>query len=375
MRIDPHLSFNFEHEHVVAKRPGDGEGCTLAEATCDQDTPFTEAEVACLLQQIISGLHFLHSKDVCHGNLNLSNLIIDASSGSLKVLADKIGMLGKGGTSTGKNTEQADGCINFASPEQISGAKLRKSMDIWSLGGITLDLLLRGSPQEQEQRDSPRPALLDVARGRQPMYPLGLSLDCISFLEDCFELDAAERASTGELLEHPFIRTGCAAHDADADTDADAILCSAIDSMLVISEALRSTRPPCRPAAVAVLPSKGKACFSMPSHTERECRYGHCGLCGAREQSASVGQGLPLARLAPMVVAAQKTVKGALVVAVDGDGSRSPASAAATKRAAPAASEEGRGAKMEKPSKRLCTQWYNEELEQRMNLSLLGYAT
>jgi len=357
--MEPHRSGSLEHEHVVSRRPATGEGCTLAEATCGQDSPFSEAEVACLVQQVLAGLVFLHSRDVCHGKLSLSNLIIDATSGNIKVLAEGLDTGSKCNKSSDTSAAcDAKGCFTFQSPEQGSGFSKSKSMDVWSIGGVTLELLVRGSAQEKQKSN-----LRDAARGAQPMYPLGLSMECISFLEECFALEPMERATVSELIQHPFIVDGCADHYTD---DASSDLCAAIDSALVISDTLKNAKPACRPQQVSLLPSKGKAQFSSPSHTERECRFGRCALCSGFGN----GPAFRFTGLAP-IVAAQKTVKGGVVVE-ESNGAKSPASAAATKRAAPMQWEDGAASKMEKPSKRLCQQW---ELEERMNLSLLGYAT
>jgi len=367
----PHRSDDFEHDHLVATRPGHMQGCSLAEATLDQDTPFSEAEVACLMQQVLSGLQHLHSSGVSHGNLRLSNLIIDAASGNIKLLVDNMNAsvkAGAGKASLGESRVGPDGCCTFRSPEQLSGTVPSKFADVWCIGGLTLELLIRGSPREQAQRLSRRPALQDAENGKPPQYPVGLSLDCISFLEECFAVDPADRASTAELFEHPFIVDGCAQHEA---ADVDSQLCSAIDSVLIISEQLRLVKPTCRPAVVTALPSKGKARFSAPSHTERECRFGNCGMCGLAGSSLVTR----FTGLAP-IVSAQKTVTKGVLMSEDGSaGARSPVSAASTKRGASVLWDDRVQLKMEKPTKRLCNQWFSEELAHGNDLSLLGFAT
>mmetsp|Transcript_55659 Transcript_55659/g.113766 ORF Transcript_55659/g.113766 Transcript_55659/m.113766 type:complete len:400 (-) Transcript_55659:235-1434(-) len=354
----------FDHEHLLPSGPtnadgmfvwGHGEGCSIAQATAEQDKPFTEAEIACIMQQALSGLEYLHAKDTCHKNLHLGNLHIDANSGSIKLSG--YGVSPKAGR---KQAAAPRGYTLFEAPEIRKGGQYTKSTDIWSVGGVALELLIRGTSREAEHSAHRRPCLKDAAKGEQPIFPLGISLDCISFLDDCFQMDASERLSAQELLEHPFIVSGCAELD-----PVEPSLAGALDELLVISEENRARKPTCRPAGLAALPSKGKLRFSTASHTQRECRSGNCSLCGAsRLAKVAASPSIP-------IVTAQKTVKMAAVLVVEESGVRSPVlSAARTKRGAKA---EESSVRPEKPTKRMCNKWFSEGEE--MQLSMLGYAT
>ncbi|KAF0895222.1 hypothetical protein E2562_008561 [Oryza meyeriana var. granulata] len=100
---------------------------------------FTEPQVKCLLQQLLSGLDYCHSNGVLHRDLKGSNLLID-SNGVLKI-AD-FGLA----TSYDPNNQQPltsrVATLWYRPPELLLGAtKYGVSVDMWSTGCILAELL------------------------------------------------------------------------------------------------------------------------------------------------------------------------------------------------------------------------------------------
>ncbi|XP_062197334.1 probable serine/threonine-protein kinase At1g54610 [Phragmites australis] len=100
---------------------------------------FTEPQVKCLLQQLLSGLDHCHSNGVLHRDMKSSNILID-SSGVLKI-AD----FGLATTYDPDNQQPLTSRVAtlwYRPPELLLGAtKYGPSVDMWSTGCILAELL------------------------------------------------------------------------------------------------------------------------------------------------------------------------------------------------------------------------------------------
>ncbi|CAO2146046.1 unnamed protein product [Urochloa humidicola] len=100
---------------------------------------FTEPQVKCLLQQLLSGLDHCHRNGVLHRDMKSSNLLID-SNGVLKI-AD-FGLATSFDPDNQKPLTSRVATLWYRPPELLLGAtKYGPSVDMWSTGCILAELL------------------------------------------------------------------------------------------------------------------------------------------------------------------------------------------------------------------------------------------
>ena len=113
----------------------------------------------------------------------------------------------------------------WMAPEHILGAACGRKADVWSLGGVVLEMAQGHPPWFSEEERSiavARDTEPAAGRGRHhfgvfqllnrivastspPPMPGSLPPPLTAFLLACFERDAAVRASTDQLLAHEWI--------------------------------------------------------------------------------------------------------------------------------------------------------------------------
>ncbi|XP_049818825.1 kalirin isoform X2 [Aethina tumida] len=100
---------------------------------------YTEMEVRNYVRQLMSGLAWLHKKDLAHLDVKPENVMIDLSSPTpiLKLVdfGDSV--------NTSKNVILPPACLEFASPELVLGQPVGKHTDYWA-AGVFLYVLLSG---------------------------------------------------------------------------------------------------------------------------------------------------------------------------------------------------------------------------------------
>ena len=78
--------------------------------------------------------------------------------------------------------------------------------DIWALGCTVVQLLTGKEPWHEIDND-PISVLKNLkTTDSHPTIPDEISKECKSFLQGCFKHDINERATTKDLLKHPFVK-------------------------------------------------------------------------------------------------------------------------------------------------------------------------
>lgn len=146
------LLLNISHKNIVSlKEVAVGrrlDSIFLVMEYCEQDlaslldnmhTKFTEAQVKCILLQVLEGLDFLHSHFIIHRDLKVSNLLM-TDDGCVK-----IGDFGLARKYSIPNDEMTPTVVTlwYRAPELLFGAKQQTTaIDIWSVACIFGELLL-----------------------------------------------------------------------------------------------------------------------------------------------------------------------------------------------------------------------------------------
>lgn len=160
--------------------------------------------------QILSGLNYLHDRNIIHGNIKCANVLVD-NSGVVK-LAD-IGMaqqLVKLNIDKSCNASH----VLYMAPEML-GKEIKPSScaaDIWSVGCTVLEMALGKQPIEDSTLN--RAFQNKILSGKTSHVPDMLPGDLKDFILTCLEMDPAKRATCRALRGHSFI-TGKTPSDLD----------------------------------------------------------------------------------------------------------------------------------------------------------------
>ena len=109
---------------------------------------------------------------------------------------------------TGDETEKARtfvGTLTYMSPERMEGEKYSYAGDIWSLGIMVIELITGKFPYRETKGFLEM--LEQISEHASPNVPANgnYSTELQDFIERCLKKDPSERASTHELLAHPWI--------------------------------------------------------------------------------------------------------------------------------------------------------------------------
>ncbi|XP_056160670.1 serine/threonine-protein kinase SAPK3-like isoform X2 [Syzygium oleosum] len=163
---------------------------------------FSEDEARFFFQQLISGVSYCHTMEICHRDLKLENTLLDGSPMPRLKICDfgysKSGLL----HSQPKSTV---GTPAYIAPEVLSRKKYDgKIADVWSCG-VTLYVMLVGA-YPFEDPDDPRNFRKTIDRILTVQYSIPdyvrVSVDCRQLLSRIFVANPAERITLPEIKQH-----------------------------------------------------------------------------------------------------------------------------------------------------------------------------
>jgi cell division cycle 2-like protein len=112
----------------------------LKDLLSEKKSPFTSAEVKCLMRQLLSGVNYLHSNFVIHRDLKTSNLLY-SNRGEMK-LCD-FGMARQFGDPLRRYTQTVV-TLWYRPPELLLGQEYYSTaVDMWSMGCVMAEILSR----------------------------------------------------------------------------------------------------------------------------------------------------------------------------------------------------------------------------------------
>lgn len=167
---------------------------------------FTEKDAVKIVEQILSAVEYIHSKNIVHRDLKPENVLyISPSDDSPLVVAD-FG-IAKELKSGDDLIFKAAGSLGYVAPEVLTTSGHGKPCDIWSLGVITYTLLCGYSPFIAESVEG---FLEECTADKTPVkfhkpYWDDISEDARKFILRALVLNPKNRPSASELLRDPWI--------------------------------------------------------------------------------------------------------------------------------------------------------------------------
>ncbi|PPS03117.1 hypothetical protein GOBAR_AA17545 [Gossypium barbadense] len=165
---------------------------------------FSEDEARYFFQQLISGVNYCHSMQICHRDLKLENTLLDGSPAPRLKICDfgysKSSLL----HSRPKSTV---GTPAYIAPEVLARREYDgKLADVWSCG-VTLYVMLVGAYPFEDQAD-PRNFRKTIQRIMAVQYKIPdyvhISQDCKNLLSRIFVANPSRRITLKEIKNHPW---------------------------------------------------------------------------------------------------------------------------------------------------------------------------
>ncbi|CAD8087441.1 unnamed protein product [Paramecium primaurelia] len=146
--------------------------------------PLREDKALQYFVKIVKAVQYLHSKNVLHRDIKLSNLLL-TSEDQIK-LADFTWSTSLYG---GYVSPQICGTLEYMPPEVIGNKVQNEKLDIWSLGIVLYEMLHN-----------------DFPKIGQLFFKFGISDECKLLVKQMLENDPNRRPTTAEILISPWVR-------------------------------------------------------------------------------------------------------------------------------------------------------------------------
>jgi len=188
------------HLAIVMEYAAGGE---LFERICNAGR-FSEDEARFFFQQLISGVSYCHSMQICHRDLKLENTLLDGS------IAPRLKICDFGYSKSSVLHSQPKSTVGtpaYIAPEVLAKREYDgKVADVWSCG-VTLYVMLVGA-YPFEDPDEPKNFRKTLTRILSVQYAIPdfvrVSMECRHLLSRIFVANPEQRITIPEIKNHPW---------------------------------------------------------------------------------------------------------------------------------------------------------------------------
>ena len=159
-----------------------------------------EPDIATISNEIVKGLHHLHSRSIIHRDIKSDNILLGAG-GQVKI--SDFGFCTELSADRKKRATMV-GTPYWMAPEIIKQKRYDASVDVWSLGIMMIEMIEGEPPYLSEE---PLKALYLIATNGSPSlrHPERISTSLTNFVHSCLKVDVSARAKTADLIRHSFV--------------------------------------------------------------------------------------------------------------------------------------------------------------------------
>ncbi|KAM5345460.1 hypothetical protein ACJ41O_011322 [Fusarium nematophilum] len=166
-----------------------------------------EPLVRSFVRQILTGLSYLHNRDIIHRDIKGANILVD-NKGTIKI--SDFGISKKleasnilSGANNNKHRPSLQGSVFWMAPEVVKQTSYTRKADIWSLGCLVVEMMTGSHPFPD---CSQLQAIFKIGGGKAaPTIPEHASEEAKEFLAQTFEIDHNLRPSADQLILSPFL--------------------------------------------------------------------------------------------------------------------------------------------------------------------------
>ena len=164
--------------------------------------PLPEPLVRNFVRQILTGLAYLHGKDIIHRDIKGANILID-HKGGIKISDFGISKKVDAGLLTGNHRPSLQGSVFWMAPEVVKQTSYTRKADIWSLGCLVVEMFTGTHPYPDCTQLQ---AIFKIGSAfAAPQIPSKATAEAKAFLGETFELDHNKRPTADVLLDSPFM--------------------------------------------------------------------------------------------------------------------------------------------------------------------------
>lgn len=163
--------------------------------------PMLENEAASILRQVVDGLLYLHSHQIMHRDISLSNLLL---SQNMHVKIADFGLATQLKRPDERHITMC-GTPNYISPEVVSRSSHGLPADVWGLGCMFYTLVVGQPPFDTDAVQS----TLNRVIMSDCYIPSYVSFDARDLIEKLLKKNPTERISLEQVLQHPFMKRHC----------------------------------------------------------------------------------------------------------------------------------------------------------------------
>lgn len=175
--------------------------------------PLGESLISNFVRQILTGLAYLHSKDIIHRDIKGANILVD-NKGSVKISdfgiskrVEASSLLHSGPTSGAKGLQRVSlqGSVFWMAPEVVRQTTYTRKADIWSVGCLVVEMFTGAHPHPNCTQLQ---AIFKIggSNDASPSIPDNASVELREFCRRCFVVDHEKRPSAEDLLKSGFCR-------------------------------------------------------------------------------------------------------------------------------------------------------------------------
>jgi mitogen-activated protein kinase kinase kinase len=166
-----------------------------------------EPLIRSFVRQIVTGLAYLHGRDIIHRDIKGANILVDNKGGikisdfgiSKKIEASNI----LSGPGNSKNRPSLQGSVFWMAPEVVKQTSYTRKADIWSLGCLVVEMMTGTHPFPD---CSQLQAIFKIGGAKiSPTIPDHASPEAVTFLQQTFEVEHTRRPDAETLLISPFL--------------------------------------------------------------------------------------------------------------------------------------------------------------------------
>ena len=162
------------------------------------------------VRQILTGLSYLHGRDIIHRDIKGANVLVD-NKGNIKISdfgiskrVEASALLQPAKNGGHMHRPSLQGSVFWMAPEVVKQTSYTRKADIWSLGCLIVEMFTGTHPFPNF---SQLQAIFQIGTSSaKPNTPENASEEGKTFLRQTFEIDHEKRPSADELLLSPFLK-------------------------------------------------------------------------------------------------------------------------------------------------------------------------
>ncbi|AIN98775.1 protein kinase, putative [Leishmania panamensis] len=175
--------------------------------------PLPPSVVRSWTQQLLSGLHYLHSQHIIHRDIKGDNVLVDTTADPATLSQIKLVDFGAARRLTDAVSQSSTviGTPYWMAPEVVDasgdGSGYSYQADVWSVG-CTVAEMLTGRPPWPCRPSAPSAIMMIASATGMPteIPEEEATPGCLDFMRQCFIRDPEKRPTVQQLLQHPWIQ-------------------------------------------------------------------------------------------------------------------------------------------------------------------------